>query len=941
MLNKLFAKKNHTINTHTTKAKTKTITHADVDKRYQTNDSITDWLPWLDYCPQTETFTLEDGYSVAAMFEIIGVPSEARPEQFMQEVQAQFQTCINHSIPQKDDPFVLQVFVQDEDSLSDFYQHFKSYIPNEQQQDAFSQHFLGQMQAHIKRISNPEGYFVDSAVTGSAWNGKQRRVRVFLYRRVPLGNNQRRASQRGNRQTVSPDQEMNEVAASFSAQMQSTGAKIRRCNAFDLYEMLVRWFNPKAEFTDGDIDQLIKSSYSHAEDKPFGYDLSTLVMMSQPRSDNTRGLWYFDEMPHRAISIDALRRKPEIGHITGERKIGDNIYAMFDKMPSGAILSFAIVIQPQDLVENKIIQILNASKGETAEALSTERDSSRALSLMASGDYLFPTVTTLFLRAEDVLTLERNTNEANALLLANGFHPIKERDEQLALNTYITQLPMNYEPARDKKEKKSRLIFSSDLAKLLPFYGRSRGTGHPGFVFYNRGAEPLTFDPLNKLDRSKNAFGLVLGPPGSGKSSLMVYLLLQITAIYKARIYIVEKGGSFSLFGDYCQHFGLSVNQVTLNPKNDISLPPFGDAFLMLENEAAKQRLDEASEDDGSLDGSLDSSLDNSDSSDDEEDERDYLGEMELKARVMITGGDVKEEAQMTRADRLSIRKAIVNAAKAKKAEIDTAKQQGTPLNARQQQVMTEDVVNALLDLAKDNTVTDKRRERARDMGDAMALYCSGTAGRFFNRPGNAWPEADVTILEMGLLANEGYEDQLALGFMGLMNQINSVVEREQYSQRPTFVLVDEAHLITTNMLLAPYLVKIVKMWRKLGAWLWLATQNMEDFPNSAKKLLGMFEWWFAMVCPKEQIDQIARFKDLTSEQKAMLLAAHKEPGKYTEGVVIADKVQALFRNVPPPLALALAMTEKHEKRERAVIMEELGCSELEAVFEVVDRMVG
>ncbi|WP_221892289.1 hypothetical protein [Teredinibacter haidensis] len=141
-------------------------------------------------------------------------------------------------------------------------------------------------------------------------------------------------------------------------------------------------------------------------------------------------------------------------------------------------------------------------------------------------------------------------------------------------------------------------------------------------------------------------------------------------------------------------------------------------------------------------------------------------------------------------------------------------------------------------------------------------------------------------------------------------------------------------------MLLAPYLVKIVKMWRKLGAWLWLATQNMEDFPNSAKKLLGMFEWCIAMVCPKEQIEQIARFKDLTLEQKSMLLAAHKEPGKYTEGVIIADKVQALFRNVPPPIALALAMTEKHEKRERAKIMEEKGCSELEAVLEIASNMI-
>ena len=76
---------------------------------------------------------------------------------------------------------------------------------------------------------------------------------------------------------------------------------------------------------------------------------------------------------------------------------------------------------------------------------------------------------------------------------------------------------------------------------------------------------------------------------------------------------------------------------------------------------------------------------------------------------------------------------------------------------------------------------------------------------------------------------------------MGLINQINGVVEREQYSSRPTFVLGDEAHLVTTNPLLAIFIVKIVKMWRKLGAWLWLATQNLEDFPDAARKLLSLF----------------------------------------------------------------------------------------------------
>ena len=43
----------------------------------------------------------------------------------------------------------------------------------------------------------------------------------------------------------------------------------------------------------------------------------------------------------------------------------------------------------------------------------------------------------------------------------------------------------------------------------------------------------------------------------------------------------------------------------------------------------------------------------------------------------------------------------------------------------------------------------------------------------------------------------------------------------------------------------------------------------------------------------------------------------------------------------PPasPLSLALAMTEKHEKAERAEIMRERGCTELEAVHVVAERI--
>ena len=171
------------------------------------------------------------------------------------------------------------------------------------------------------------------------------------------------------------------------------------------------------------------------------------------------------------------------------------------------------------------------------------------------------------------------------------------------------------------------------------------------------------------------------------------------------------------------------------------------------------------------------------------------------------------------------------------------------------------------------------------------------------------------------------------------MSRMNHLVEKMQHSDRPTLVVTDEGHLITTHPLLANYVVKITKMWRKLGAWFWIATQNLADFPDASKRMLNMMEWWLCLVMPKEEIDQIARFRELTPEQRTLLLSAKKEPGKYVEGVVLSDNLETLFRNVPPSLSLALAMTEKHEKAQRREIMDETGCSEVEAAYEVARKI--
>ena len=56
------------------------ITMAEVRSVYERPESFTDLLPYMGYSNHEQTFELEDGVSVAAVFEIQPIGSEARPD---------------------------------------------------------------------------------------------------------------------------------------------------------------------------------------------------------------------------------------------------------------------------------------------------------------------------------------------------------------------------------------------------------------------------------------------------------------------------------------------------------------------------------------------------------------------------------------------------------------------------------------------------------------------------------------------------------------------------------------------------------------------------------------------------------------------------------------------------------------------------------------------
>src|SRR3546814_11915080 len=103
---------------------------------------------------------------------------------------------------------------------------------------------------------------------------------------------------------------------------------------------------------------------------------------------------------------------------------------------------------------------------------------------------------------------------------------------------------------------------------------------------------------------------------------------------------------------EFGARLGLTVHRVRLSPGAGVSLAPFADAWRLVDTPSQVQTLDADALDEESAEG---------DASADEQ--RDVLGELEITARLMITGGEDREEARMTRADRSLIRQCILEAA--------------------------------------------------------------------------------------------------------------------------------------------------------------------------------------------------------------------------------------------------------------------------------------
>ncbi|MDG6240096.1 conjugative transfer ATPase [Glaesserella parasuis] len=888
-------------------------------EQYKPSLSFVDRLPWVEFLDENKTLLLEDGRSVGAVFEITVIGTEGRSAEFLANARTQVCHAIQDSFPELDmSPWVVQFYCQDDEMSMEYEDILRNYVKPNAQGTQFTEQWLNIMGKHLRDVSKPGGLFEDKAVTGTQWRGQQRRTRMVIYRYVE--------------KHITLDQaleDLNATCDSVTNALLGAGIRAQRLNGNAIHQWLLRWFNPVPEDYDNPEEFYKACHYTikqnnNPDDLYLVNDFAETLLVNTPRTEGS--YWYFDNCPHEVVVVDSLRRAPEVGHLTGEVKRGDNVNSLFDLLPENTIMVLTVVVYPQDLLENHIQSIKDSALGENTESIYAKKDCDRVKDILKDKHKMYRSSLAFYLRANTTDELRKRSRRLRTTLQSTGLVAVKEGMEIAPLSSYIRWLPMCFNPADDRHALYTKFNFVQHIANLLPVFGRGIGTRHPGITYFNRGGAPLDFDPLNKDDRAKSGHALILGPTGAGKSATLNGKIAQLMAIHRPRLFVIEAGNSFGLMSEYAERYGLTVNRVTLKPGGGVSLPLFADCHrLVADPELSKTQRELLKE----IQGNHVEDSSSIETVDEEEgdDQRDILGEMEIAARLMITGGEVKEDEKLTRPDKAMIRKAILLAA------------QKTYSHGRT--TLTQDIRDAFYELSQDESLPEARRTCAYEMGEAIGMFClpGSFEAELFNREGEIWPDADITLVDLATLAREGYEAQLAIAYISLINHINSLGEKYQFSGRPIVNITDEAHIITVNAMLARFLTKAGKMWRKLGIWLWLATQNLKDFPGDASKLLSMLEWWELLCLEKDEVEQVGRFKQLTPEQIFLVTSVKKENRKYTEGVVLSSKMEALFRVVPPSLYLALAMTEPEEKAERATLMQKYGICELDAAIKVAENI--
>lgn len=857
--------------------------------------SLPDHLACIDFCEEKNMFLLNDLVSVGSGFELSAIAAEAASPEHLQQIFEKVRDIFAHVVPMhQQDPWVMQLYVQDEYSLLHAFKHMKQAIESKHLETAFTKDYLSRLGDLFSKMTRPQGLFLDPK-TGMPFRGCIRRIRVLFYRRYNHIKTTREAA------VI----EHEEVMASVTSKLQSPGLTLKRLTGKSYYHWWVNWFNPSPALTDGDVDELLQRFPYPKDNKPAGFRLAQNVFFTHPETDDKGFL--FDGIKHRVLYVDGLKEAPEIGLISREKPQANpkHRYALLDKLPEGSIYTIQVTFASDEALDLHLMRIEKGIIGTSLKPTEVREDIKIARDALATGNRLFWVNQAIYYK-ETSPQIEKELQtlftDANMPLIASRFdvHPI---------NSYLNALPFNFEPQFAKRYLRfDRLVYASELAALLPVYGRNQGARHlPCFTFFNRLGEPVFFDVLHHDFISQNSHMALFANSGAGKSVTTGWMIHSLMAVKDARIVLFEMGNSFNRLLFHAKAKGKKTKQLLLSNKKSESVPlnPFCDAYKAIPeimehlDDASAARLAEKIE---QLRQGLSQPANRKEKACNDEG-RSYLAELALALRTMITEANEIEESQFTLADETLLIEVLRDAIL-------------TSFHADIPQMLTEHVLQAFERRLRQESIP-RKKDRIQDMHDRLKSYVINTnKSRFFNVPTEPLDDFDIFHIDISAIKDD--KGKLALVMVSLLPRILAIVEATQNDNRPTFLFIDEAHLQFQIDVIVSSCLLIAKVARKLGLWLVPITQNVADMSSEkATKILSLIETWILLGLNEKELADVKQFKRLTAAEEALIRDIDSAKGLYAEAVLLGSRYQGLFRVIPPRYLLALLLNEKSEKAER------------------------
>ena len=913
------------------------LSEAQYRQLFATAPSFVDYFPVIDYLDEEQAYLFDDGVNVARFWRVdsryMCARSKASLARFNQAV-----TAALNALPGGEEyPYVCQLFLcsQEASSIADDLE--AAMRDNGVLDDPYSQAILEVNRRHAELVSHPNGIFPDSRLPGTDQGWKVNNLSAYLciYRKAP--------EKFWKKEKRSPAAQSAYDLTTFITAMQTAGVRLHPLEPHELVSWLAPYFG----------HETISREAMAAAREMASFDLGQMIFQHQPvyhRSKDAReqGIWCFGDKWLRYLTLGAVERPPREGTTTlGEQHVEGNRHeidaSLFEKLPTGAMMAWNIVPRSETQIKGEINQMLYQSeRGASREAKFATDQAQHALdTIMRNGQRIFYLQTGIYLQSHSLTGLLDATEQAATQIRGSGCLSLVEpRFDLISQDSFVRSLPTVYDFSHDRNAAlRARKTYTAHLAALLPFYGNKSGSTHPCYIMYSRTGEPFYLNPFHQDDRVKVSHELFFGPSGSGKSASIVYMAMQSMAVNNPRMFIFDYGNSFRLLADYMERYGKKVKRIVLDNSSDEVLAPFFETEKALveaeeierinrgewTGKGKKARISLEKADDEAED---ETDATTSDSQDDDE-ERSYLAEMEYILRIMVTGGSDNVSLSQPQISR-------INAALVRGLRL--SQQKGEP-HAR-----PVHMAQAMREMADEEAKREGRLEEIavdlRNMADAIELWTTGLRGKLFNRHAEGFSaDYDLTVVELGALGKKGSEDMLAVAGLSAIYTIIALAEKLQGLGRAIEVKIDEAHLWAKIKLLMGGLVTGAKVFRKLGCWLNVITQDISDFADAdAQKILGNAEFWWLMRLDEKEINQASTILNLSDEARHLIQFLRKEERRFVEGVSLSEKFDsAMVRFVPPSLMLALGQTDGKEKEARYRLMREQGISELDAALRIAE----